>query len=115
MFSYDTRPYLAASSPFVRVSQKPDADTDNARAEGRTNISARDSSKWGNHSEGIGPDAVVPSLRNSVINLLPSHKGSSRVDTKGEQELDFLEDDRATFTKTFRQTPLEAPKGKNEH
>ncbi|MPC89334.1 hypothetical protein E2C01_084274 [Portunus trituberculatus] len=32
MFSYDTRPYLASSSPFVRVKAKPQPDSDTSLA-----------------------------------------------------------------------------------
>ncbi|XP_069953003.1 uncharacterized protein [Cherax quadricarinatus] len=42
MFSYDTRPYLAASSPFTRVSRKPQQELDEMPGEEGTNTSIRE-------------------------------------------------------------------------
>ncbi|XP_045612939.1 uncharacterized protein [Procambarus clarkii] len=44
MFSYDTRLYLAAFSPFIRVSRKPQQEVDDVPGDEGTNTSIRESS-----------------------------------------------------------------------
>ncbi|XP_071544075.1 uncharacterized protein [Panulirus ornatus] len=78
MFSYDTRPYLAASSPFTRVSRKAQQEVDNMQGEEGTNTSIKDNSvrkysgKRTEKTVSLNSSHSVPSFRLSHQNIMPS-------------------------------------------
>ncbi|KAG7164610.1 uncharacterized protein LOC121871389 [Homarus americanus] len=91
MFSYDTRPYLAASSPFGRVSRKPQQEVDDLPGEEGTNTSIRDNStrKYSGRKtvKVISLDSSHSggsSLRHNHQNIIPSSgsRGFIQVDEK---------------------------------
>ncbi|XP_064090045.1 uncharacterized protein LOC135204034 isoform X1 [Macrobrachium nipponense] len=113
MFSYDTRPYLAASSPFIRVSRKESAEADNLAGEGRTNNSVREIIKR-DHIGIFDPDSIGPSLRNSLNNLMPTNKDTIHFDTKEEQDVNFVSNGKVKNLKSPKQTSYNSD-SKNEH
>ncbi|KAK7067883.1 hypothetical protein SK128_005792 [Halocaridina rubra] len=106
MFSYDTRPYLAASSPFTRILQKPEQELDALGGESRTNISLRENRRSELDGSFI-PSIDGLSVKNGIHKLLPSVDSKGVVANNGKSE-------RQSVVKLSKQSSL-STKDKNDH